>query len=201
MQLEPGRYVDTLYRSLDTRILGSAGPPPWPLGGPMEELANLFYVSYYAAIPVGLYLAWRWAGEEGALRYGLAILSTFAACALLWLALPGGGYHPDGYPHSAPYGPFTHIAHTMYAADPHFAAAFPSSHVALSAAAVGVLGAGAWLWVAGVAFATAYGQYHYLVDAPAGLIVGLLGSAVGVMPYGQTAPQLNAALSRIRCDD
>jgi membrane-associated phospholipid phosphatase len=171
--LEPARYVDPVLARLDAFVL------PWTtamLGGPMEELASLFYVSYYVALPLGFFAAWR-RDPETASRYSTAILVAFVGCALLWLAVPAGGIHPNGCPTGTAWGPFTSVARFVYATNPHYAAAFPSSHVALSVAAAYALhraGYGRWalVWAFGIALATVVGQYHYAVDAVAGWAVG-----------------------------
>lgn len=180
VMLEPHRYVDPWLARADALLLSrTVGPPSWPLGGPVEELANAFYVSFYLVVPLTMLWLWWRRGAEAAARYTTAFLGAFTACALAWLLVPAGGYHPHGNPASDPFGPFTLIAHTLYERNPHYAAAFPSSHVALSAvAALALVRSGApraWLaWVAGVAFATVYGQYHYAVDTPPALVVAAL---------------------------
>ncbi|MFH1468780.1 MAG: phosphatase PAP2 family protein [Pseudomonadota bacterium] len=191
VQLGPERYVDARFALADARILGLFGLVPlrWPLGGPMEELANLFYFSYYLAVPLGLAWLWWRHGREAALRLGLALVFTFALCATGWMLWPAGGYHLTGAPASDPWGPFTALVHALYAAQPHFAAAFPSSHVAESVALVLLLrryGAPrwAWAWASGVAFATVFGQYHFLVDAPAGWLVGLAAGHLAATTAG-----------------
>ena len=183
-EVAPDRFVDPYLARLDARFLrlGPDRMPAWALGGAWEEVANVFYISFYAVIPLALAWAWLRRGEVAALRFGLGLLATLAACSTLWLAFPAGGYHSTGSPTSAAWGPATAIARAVYATHPHYAAAFPSSHVALSvstAALLGLHGAGwGWLaWALGVSFATVYGQYHYLVDVPPGWAVGLAVAA------------------------
>lgn len=177
VMLDPTRYIDPVLMRFDVGIV------PWTtacLGGPVEELASLFYVSYYLLLPLGFLLAWRRSADDAS-RYTTALLVAFTACALLWLVVPAGGLHAGGSPTGPAYGPFTMVARSIYAANPHFAAAFPSSHVALSVAAAAMLhrsGRGRWvfLWALGVAIATVVGQYHYSLDAVAGWGVGWLAS-------------------------
>jgi hypothetical protein len=185
--LAPERFVDGWLTELDARLLARPpGPPTWPLGGPAEEAANLLYASYYVGIPTGMVWLWARRGTAAAARYVAAFLGAFTACGVLWLVLPSGGYHPSGSPTTAPAGPFTALMRTIYDANPHYAAAFPSSHVALSTAAAATL---AWYgarpalvawWPLGIAWATVYGQYHYAVDSPPALAIGLVAWAWAV---------------------
>jgi hypothetical protein len=195
VQLDRTRYVDAWLRAADTWLLsfGNVVPLAWPLSGPVEEVANAFYFSYYVGVPLLLvWLAWR-LGPEAASRYGLAVVLTVAACAALWVLVPSGGYHAGGAPSSSPWGPSTWTVHEMYALKPHFAAAFPSSHVAVSVAAAAVaIRFGAtrllWGWAFGIAFATVYGQYHFLVDVPSGWFVGAVIAAFALRTPGLVVP-------------
>lgn len=188
----PTRYVDPALAGFDTWLLGLVGLKPlWPLDGPVEEVLNGFYVSYYLLVPLGLLWTWR-RSEEAAARYGLALVASFAGCAAIWLAFPSGGWHLAGAPGNAGLGPMTAIAHGVYALHPHHAAAFPSSHVALAVSSVAVArscGGRAWLWIwpLGIAAATVYGQYHYVPDAFGGWAVGLLGAHVALRASRGTA--------------
>ncbi|MEQ1505675.1 MAG: phosphatase PAP2 family protein, partial [Myxococcota bacterium] len=157
VMLTPHRYVDPVLLRFDAVLFG------WPhgvpttalLGGPIEELANAFYTSYYVGIPVGFFWLFRQDPDQ-ARRYGTAVLTAFAGCALIWLVIPSGGLHPTGGPTGAAFGPFTEVARMVYATNPHYAAAFPSSHVALATAAATTLhlsgrGRVGYLWAAGIA--------------------------------------------------
>ena len=200
LQLAPERYIDATFARADALLLGYPGPPRWALGGPVEELANAFYVSYYLVVPLALLWVWR-RSDAAALRYGLALLLAMTLCGWGWLLAPAGGYHPAGYPTAAEaFGPFTRAAHLLYANNPHFAAAFPSSHVGVAVALVVVLrslGASRvwWFWALGVALSTFYCQYHFVVDAPGGLVAG--GAALAVAAPERSA-EVAAALERIR---
>src|SRR5262249_44789348 len=61
VQLERGRYFDSVFYRFDASLFGwgAYGPGRALLGGPVEELSNLFYVSYYAGVPLALLLLWR----------------------------------------------------------------------------------------------------------------------------------------------
>ena len=177
--LRPDRFIDRALAHADATLFHRLpGPPSWPLGGGMEEVANLFYASFYFVIPGAMLAIWRARGTEAAARYSLSVLVAQALCGALWLLFPAGGYHLSGSPLSAAAGPSTALVRAIYAANPHYAAAFPSSHVALATVAALMLvwndGSRAWpLWSLGIAFATIYGQYHYAVDAPPAVLVAV----------------------------
>jgi hypothetical protein len=185
IELDRARYADPVFFRFDAALFGWTGGAPstaW-LGGPLEEVANLFYVSYYVGIPLGLLVAWT-RSSDAATRYAQAVLVSFATCAVLWLVIPTGGLHLTGGPLTPAWGPFTAIAREIYATNPHYAAAFPSSHVALAFAAAGSLVLDErrrWPWVVwagGIAFGTVFGQYHYTADAAAGLLVGVSSAQI-----------------------
>jgi len=198
VQAAPERYWDAWFRAFDSTWLGWLGITfPWHLGGPIEEGLNLFYVSLYVGVPLALHLAWRHGGAALATRYGLALVSTFIGCGIVWVVLPTGGWWAHGSPQSAPWGPFTAISRFIYDVNPHAAAAFPSSHVAASVAAVVVLrraGLARWLWIwpLGIAAATIYGQYHYSLDAFGGWALGLGVAAWALRTEGVPLPALLA---------
>jgi membrane-associated phospholipid phosphatase len=185
IELDRSRFLDPVLFRIDAALFGWSGgvPSPTLLGGPLEELANAFYVSYYVGIPLGFLLIWR-RSVPHAVRYGSAILVAFATCAVLWLAFPSGGLHPSGGPTTPAWGPFTAFARQVYETNPHYAAAFPSSHVALAFAAASAMlrvdrkALWAIVWAVGVALATVIGQYHYTVDAVGGAVVGAWAAAV-----------------------
>lgn len=182
VQLDPSRYQDAWIERLDGWLMGygDTGLPGWPLGGPLEELASGLYLSYYLVVPAGFFWAWLRRGRVEATGYALAVLIAFAACAVVWILMPTGGHFIDGAPNTEPGGPLTAMARGIYEANPHFAAALPSSHVAIAVVSAGMvhrLGGTAllWIWAVGVAWSTIYGQYHYMLDAPTGVMAGALG--------------------------
>lgn len=196
----PDRYWDPWFRAFDHTWQHWLGITfPWHLGGPLEEGCNLFYVSFYVGVPLTLLLARRFGGTRLATRFGLALVGTFIACGIIWVVLPTGGWYAHGSPQSAPWGPFTAISRFIYFVNPHAAAAFPSSHVAVSVAAVVVLRrarlpAWLWIWPLGIAIATIYGQYHYLLDAVGGWALGVGVATWALRTEGLTA--LPALLDR-----
>lgn len=202
VQHYPDRYIDHWLAWADRLLLYGRSPDTWALGGPQEELANLLYLSYYVVIPGGALWAWWRFGPEQMTRYTLGILAAFTCCALAWLVVPAGGYHPDGSPNGHPYGPFTAVMRAIYDASPHYAAAFPSSHVALafaSSAALSRLGASTWiwLWAGGVAWSTVQGQYHYVVDSPPAMVLGVGAAWWAMSTQGIEARSLPVGLRQM----
>ena len=200
MHADPSRFVDGTLAGWDAVLFGrgEARVPTWEMGGALEELGNAFYVSFFVGVPLGLFWAWRTRGELAALQHGLTLLASIGLCSLVWLVFPSGGIHETGSPPSVGLGPATAFARWVYSVNPHFAAAFPSGHVANAAGCATLLalqGSGRlWpLWAACVGFGAVYGQYHHFVDIPPGFLIGAgvawLVSRIG--PYGQT-------LNRIR---
>lgn len=177
----PERYVDEWLAAADQLLFFGHPPDRWALGGPAEELANLCYASYYAMIPACALWVWLRQGDEALARYGLGLVATFSTCAVVWVAAPAGGYHPTGCPPTEAWGPFTAFMRWVYANSPHYAAAFPSSHVSLAvAAAAMVVRFGGprwlWLWASAIAWSTVQGQYHYGIDTPPAVALGIAGA-------------------------
>jgi hypothetical protein len=186
--------VDPALVRLDHALLGPLGVH---LGGPVEELANAVYVSYYVGVPAGFCWLW-WTGRRAeAAAYTTALLGAFLACALVWLALPAGGPHPGGAPDGPAFGPFTALMRHVYAVNPHHAAALPSSHVAIAtAAAVVAVRSGAprigLLWPFAMGWATVFGGYHYVVDTPPALLLGALSASLAMRRGVQTHGSVQA---------
>jgi membrane-associated phospholipid phosphatase len=177
LELQRGRYVDGLLADADAWLgLYQGGQPLWSMGGLTEELANVAYASYYL-IPVMVGIVALQRGPREATRLTAALTLASLMCGLVWLAFPSGGYHPGGSPQGPAAGPFTALVHALYAQQPHYAAAFPSEHVAHAVALAAVLrrywGPWVWLWALGIALSTVVGQYHYAFDGLAGWAVGL----------------------------
>lgn len=191
---------DPQIARLDRALLGPIG---WRLGGPVEELANLVYVSYYVVVPLGFAWLW-WSGRRArAAAYTTALLGAFLACALAWLVVPAGGPHPNGAPESAAFGPFTAFMRHVYAANPHHVAALPSSHVAVATAATVVaVRSGAprigLLWPLAIGWATIFGQYHFALDTPPALVVGVLSASFALRQRARTVGWVPATVIRER---
>jgi hypothetical protein len=177
LELQRGRYIDGILAHADAWLgIYQGGQPLWSMGGPIEELANMAYASYYL-IPVMVGFVALRRGAHEATRLTAALTLASLMCGLVWLIFPSGGYHVGGSPQGPAFGPFTALVHGLYAQHPHYAAAFPSEHVAHAVALAGVLrrdwGPWIWLWALGIALSTVVGQYHYAFDGVAGWAVGM----------------------------
>jgi membrane-associated phospholipid phosphatase len=141
------------------------------------------YFSYYLIVSIpAFYFAWR--GRLGNLReFVLTVMITFVICYLAFVFYPvAGPYYV--FPH--PSGWFTdngpaRLVYAILAAGSSYGAAFPSSHVAASAAATisawrgsRTLGAALVLPTVLLGIGVVYCQMHYGVDALAGLGLGIV---------------------------
>jgi len=140
------------------------------------------YFSYYLVVTLpALYFVLR--GDLRAVRhFVLAVMATFVSCYLVFLFFPVAGPY---YVFPAPSAWFTdnppaRLVYRILASGSSYGAAFPSSHVAATVAAVLAAGRqskrlGLLLLIptALLTVGVVYCQMHYAVDAVAGLLVGL----------------------------
>jgi len=155
------------------------------------------YLAYYIIIPLPpLYFAIR--GDRIALRRSvLLITSAFVVCYLFFIFFPVGGPY---YQFPRPTGAFvdTLTARAVYgilSTGSSYGAAFPSSHVAATVAAVAAawwasprLGAFLLVPTALLAIGVVYTQMHYGVDALAGLAVAGVVVAATWLAETQASP-------------
>jgi membrane-associated phospholipid phosphatase len=141
------------------------------------------YFSYYLIVSIpAFYFAWR--GRLGNLReFVLSVMITFVICYLAFVFYPvAGPYyvfpHPSGW--LTDNGP-ARLVYAILATGSSYGAAFPSSHVAASAAATisawrgsRTLGGLLVLPTVLLSIGVVYCQMHYGVDAVAGLGLGVL---------------------------
>lgn len=178
-----GVSYDHLVQSWDAALFGSQPSVDWIRAWPFPALALILhsaYLSYYLIIvgaPLGLWLSGR---RDGAKLTILRIMATFYLCYTIFLLFPVAG---PRYTFPLAVNAATAVAPARWAqqllnAAASWGTAFPSSHVAV--AVVASLSAwGAWRAFGAVlvvvsallTLATVYGQFHYAVDAMAGLFV------------------------------
>ena len=141
------------------------------------------YLSYYLIVttPVIVFLVQR--RGDAVERYLNGLLATYLVCYLFYLFLPVAGPY---YEFPRPAGMFianlpARLVYSALSGGSAFGAAFPSSHVAATVAAV----IGTWRFSRGLALTLAvptalltvgvvYCQMHYAVDAGAGLALGAM---------------------------
>ena len=191
LTLHAGFQNDPLVQRLETWVFGSQVSYRWiresadPL---LSWILHACYVAYYPilyASPLALWLA----GRRDASRHTIfAVMVTFYLCYIVFLFFPVAG---PRYAFDAAHNVATDVGPARFAAwlldrGDSWGAAFPSSHVAASVVATGMalrywrlVGLLLLPFTAGLCLAVVYGQFHYAVDALAGLIVAAM--MLGIM--------------------
>jgi membrane-associated phospholipid phosphatase len=146
----------------------------------VSELLHLGYLSYYPLIYVPP-LLYAIRSRTQALRESvLAVTIAYTVCFAIFVVFPveGPRFRFGVSPH-VPDGPFRDIARALLEAGSSRGTAFPSSHVAVSAAQAiaAVRHSRQWGWIvavcaAGIALGAVYGGFHYATDVVAGAAVG-----------------------------
>ena len=153
---------------------------PWPW---LSWTLHLGYLSYYfilAAAPLGLWLSGR---RDGARRTTLLMMSTFYVCYTVFLCFPVAGprYTFPRAENAAAVTLPALLTWRLLEGGAAWGTAFPSSHVAVALVA-SVSAAWSWRALGAVlvpatlllAQGTVYGQFHYAVDALAGVALAAL---------------------------
>lgn len=200
LTLDAGFQNDPLVQRLEAWVFGSQVSYRWireSASPVLSWLLHACYLAYYPilyASPLGLWIV----GRRDASRHTIfAVMATFYLCYVVFLFFPVAGprYAFDAANNiAADVGPARFAAWLLDRGD-SWGAAFPSSHVAASVVATGMalrywraLGLVLLPFTAGLLLAVVYGQFHYAVDALAGLIVAAL--MLGVMQTAEAgAPQ------------
>jgi len=150
-----------------------------------QEFYHYFYFAYYPmifGIPLFVYLRQE---RREYLRVLTNLLFVFFTCFILYVIFPvvGGRIMPEllGIENQYRHGIFTHIMAFIYRTNPHWGAAFPSSHIAVSLTLTLIcfryLRGFAWivlLHAVLLIIATVYCHYHYVTDAIVGLVFGFV---------------------------
>jgi membrane-associated phospholipid phosphatase len=171
------RWELALFGSQVSRIWWQAAPSRF-----WSTVLHGAYFSYYFVVTLpALYFALR--GDLHAVRqFVLAVMATFVTCYLVFLFFPVAGPY---YIFPAPSAWFTdnlpaRLVYRILANGSSYGAAFPSSHVAATVAAVLAarrqstrLGLLLLVPTALLTVGVVYCQMHYAVDAVAGLLVGV----------------------------
>ncbi len=159
-------------------------PFPW-----LSELFCFAYFAYYLFAPVVFFTVLSRRGYLAAERIVLATSLCFFSCyAIFWL-FPAVGPHYFFPPHLGPqlYDGyiFNHLLFFLTSSGEIRAGAFPSSHVAVALLLTLLARRDAPVLFLPLALITAlmlpavvYLRAHYLVDVPAGILVGILAFAI-----------------------
>jgi membrane-associated phospholipid phosphatase len=174
---------DAAVQAWEQALFGGQPSRDWIRAAPWPGLAvplHAGYLSYYfvlAAAPLGLWMTGR---REGARRVALAMMAAFYLCYAVFLVFPVAGPRYTFAPadNAATRTAIARFVQRLLDGGAAWGTAFPSSHVAVAAVAA-VSALREWrplgLALAGAAslltLGTVYGQFHYAVDALAGLAV------------------------------
>jgi hypothetical protein len=189
------RAHDQLIQQWELSLFGVQVSRVWWQAAPSVFWSTVLHGAYFAyyfivSIPA-LYFLWR--GDVVAVRrFVLAVMTTFVLCYLAFIFFPvAGPYYVFARPADwFTANPAARLVYDTLAEGSSYGAAFPSSHVAATIAAVLTAARGSrrlgmlllvptLLLTVGVV----YCQMHYAVDALAGLVVGgVVAGAVGRRP-------------------
>lgn len=202
-------YFDTVIIGWEQALFGTLPSRTWAATAPylwLSEPLHAAYLSYYFIIslpPLVLFLRGR--DEAMSLYVFIFLLVSLLHCAI-FIALPVQGpryLFPPPTAGNIETGPLYRLTHWILAAGSSQGTAFPSAHVgvscALTVAARRVLPR--WwklllLLSVLLAVATVYGGFHYLLDASAGAVVGLLTTMISLHLWReQTALSVTDATS------
>jgi membrane-associated phospholipid phosphatase len=191
-----GGFHDARVQGWEAALLRGQPSLEWIRAQPWPWLSNLLhgaYLSYYPIIlaaPLGLWLSGR---REGARRTVRLMMATFYVCYTIFMLFPVAGprYVFPLAKNPATTAPLAVLTQDLLNAASSRGTAFPSSHVA--AALVASLCAlrewrrlGLVLLPVAVllALGTVYGQFHYAVDALAGVGLAALVMVLGPVRSG-----------------
>lgn len=172
---------DPTIQAVEQALFGGQPSRDWWRASPSGLWSTVFhaaYSAYYVVVPLPLVLA-TWKRDLAARRQAtFAILTAFLACYLWFVFYPvAGPYYefprPDG---AFVANPAARLVYGVLGQASSYGAAFPSSHVAGTWAAVASVSIATWRWPLALIACTltvgvVYCQMHYAVDAIAGLLV------------------------------
>lgn len=183
LNVDLGYQHDLVIQRLELWVFGSQLSYRWIREMPNPLLSSALhacYLAYYAilyASPLGLWLSGR---REAARRTIFAVMATFYLCYVIFLFFPVAGprYTFELAQNAATRVWPARLAQWLLDRGDSWGAAFPSSHVAAAVVAAvcalrywRALGLVLLPFTLGLVLSVVYGQFHYAVDAVAGLIV------------------------------
>jgi membrane-associated phospholipid phosphatase len=177
-------HADAMIQGWESALFPGQPAETWATRLPvrwLSEALHLAYASYYLLVylpPAILYVRGR---RDCFARTILALAMVYGVCFVTYVLLPVDGPRFLHGPASAPEGPVRSFVLALLQTGSSRGTAFPSSHIAASVvASLSALacqprvGAVVSVLTLGLAVATVYGGFHYLVDAIAGVAVGLV---------------------------
>ncbi len=180
---------DALIQQWEAALFGGQPSRDWWRAAPSAFWSFLLhgaYLGYYLILTAPAVVLAARRDVVGLRRFMLMVMTTFVVCYVFFIFAPVAGPY---YVFPRPEGPFVDniMAQLVYRAlegGSSYGAAFPSSHVAATAAAVIAawrasrrLGMALVLPALLLVVSVVYCQMHYAVDALAGLMIG---AAVGL---------------------
>ncbi len=183
VNVDLGFQYDQVIQRLEQWVFGSQLSYRWIREMPSPILSWILhtcYLAYYAilyASPLGLWISGR---RDAARRTIFAVMVTFYLCYVFFLFFPvAGPRYTFELPHNAATEVWpARVTQWLLDRGDSWGAAFPSSHVAAAVVAcacalrywrrLGLILAPLTL---GLVLSVVYGQFHYAVDAVAGLLV------------------------------
>ena len=191
-------YHDAAVQRLELAVFG--GQPAHTLAGAhpialLSEILHAGYLAYYPAVFVPALVLYARGERRGFAQTVLTLTLTYAVCWVTFALYPvEGPRYQWSAPPGVPDGMVRRFALMLLAGGSSRGAAFPSSHMAISAAQAVI----AWRWQRGVAqvlcvvavlvgFGAVYGGFHYGVDMLAGAVCGV---TIGLVVAWSGARQL-----------
>jgi membrane-associated phospholipid phosphatase len=191
LTLSAGFQNDLLIQRLETWVFGSQISYRWIRESPdllTSWMLHACYLAYYPILYASPFALWIVGRRDASRHTILGIMATFYLCYIVFLFFPVAG---PRYAFEAAHNAATNVGPARFAAwlldrGDSWGAAFPSSHVAASVVATGMalrywraVGLVLLPFTIGLTLAVVYGQFHYAVDALAGLMVAAL--MLGIM--------------------
>jgi membrane-associated phospholipid phosphatase len=201
INVEVGYQYDPVIQRLEHWVFGSQVSYRWIREWPnpvFSWIMHSCYIAYYAilsASPLGLWLSGR---RDAARRTIFAVIVTFYLCYVIFLFFPVTG---PRYTFDPPHNAATEIwpvriTEWLLERGDSWGAAFPSSHVAAAVVAAAcalryrrALGLLLTPFTLGLILSVVYGQFHYAVDAVAGLLVAFAVLASQYVYGTETEPR------------
>ena len=202
VNVDLGYQHDLAIQRLELLVFGSQVSYRWIREMPSPVLSWLLhtcYLAYYAILygsPLGLWFSGR---RDPARRTIFAVMVTFYLCYVMFLFFPvAGPRYAFEQAHNAATAVWpAQLTDRVLDLGDSWGAAFPSSHVAAAVVAAlcalrywRPLGLVLTPLTLGLIAAVVYGQFHYAVDALAGLVVA--GAVLASLRWGVSREQFAA---------